>query len=308
MKRAVILFNLGGACCPSGVKPFLFNLFSDPAIIGLPNPFRTWLASFISSRREHEARDIYNQIGGGSPILANTYAQAKALESELATLEGRTQVFLCMRYSYPRIDDTLAQLAEYKPDEVVFLSLYPQYSTTTVSSSVKEWNELALDYPNARIIESYHDDELFIASYSDLLQNAIQGVENPIILFSAHGIPLNRIKRGDPYQIQIEESSRLIMEKLNAQDCEYQVCYQSKVGPLKWLEPSTEQLVRKYSAQNRNIVVLPISFVSEHSETLVELDIQYKQLAMECGAKSYIRVPTVSVHPLFIKCLAGKVL
>ncbi|MCE2991716.1 MAG: ferrochelatase [Candidatus Jidaibacter sp.] len=311
MKTAVVLYNLGGPCCMQGVKPFLFNLFNDPAIISAPNPIRLMLAKFISWRRNPKASDIYRQIGGGSPILPETYAQAAALQKELG---GNYKVFTYMRYSYPLINDVLDEIELYNPKKIILLPLYPQYSTTTTESSIKEWQEetakRGINIPTKNIL-SYEDHENFIQAYTNLLAKTYgqaEKVGKPVVLFSAHGIPLNRVTSGDPYEKHVNASVKSIVEKLGIKDLEYNVCYQSKVGPLKWLEPSTENLIHKYSAQGRVLIVLPISFVSEHSETLVELDIQYKELATSLGAKAYFRVPTVSVHPLYIDCLKSLVM
>lgn len=309
MKTAVIIYNLGGPCCTQAIQPFLFNLFNDPAIISLPNPFRGWLAKFISSRRMKKASKIYDKMGGGSPILPETYSQAKALEESLST-EGEYKVFVYMRYSYPDIQDTINAVEMYKPDRIITVPLYPQYSTTTTESSITQWDQESTKstLPKATHIVSYETNEHFINAYTDLLLKAYKPVKakNPIILFSAHGIPLNRVAKGDPYEKHVNLSTKAIMQ--NLPDAEYLVCYQSKVGPLKWLGPSTEESIEKYSEAKRSIILVPVSFVSEHSETLVELDIDYKELATSHGAESYIRVPTVRTHPEYIKCLKQLVL
>ncbi|MDF3047242.1 MAG: hemH [Candidatus Midichloriaceae bacterium] len=311
MKTAVVLYNLGGPCCMQGVKPFLFNLFNDAAIISAPNPIRLMLAKFISWHRDSKASDIYKQIGGGSPILPETYAQATALQNELG---AGYKVFTYMRYSYPFIHDVLDEIELYKPQRIILLPLYPQYSTTTTESSIKEWQEEVLkrgiNIPTKSIL-SYEDHPDFVQAYTNLLAKTYNEAEKfgkPVVLFSAHGIPLNRVTGGDPYKKHVNASVNSIAQKLGILDLEYKVCYQSKIGPLKWLEPSTEDLIHKYSKENRVIIVLPVSFVSEHSETLVELDIQYKELATSLGAKAYFRVPTVSVHPLYIDCLKSLVM
>ncbi len=307
MKIAIVLFNLGGPCCQIQVKSFLFNLFYDKSIISLPNPFRYMLSSLISKTRNKKATHIYNQLGGGSPILKNTYEQAKALKSSLKNKTNEYEVFLYMRYSYPCINNLKDELALYNPDKVILLSLYPQYSTTTTKSSVELYiKEGLLQKYQTAFIEEYHKHPLFIQAYSELLSEYTKGLTDPIILFSAHGIPINRINKGDPYQKHIETSSTEIAK--NFPGAEWLICYQSKVGPLKWLGPSTETMIEKFSKAKRNIVVLPISFVSEHSETLVELDIEYKELALSLGAASYTRIPAVATHPKYIECLKDLVI
>lgn len=306
MRTAVVIYNLGGPCCMKAVEPFLFNLFKDPAIISLPNPFRFLLAKFISSRRTSKASAIYEQMGGGSTILPETYNQAMALEKALG-LEYK--VFTYMRYTYPMISDVLDDIELYKPDKIVLLPLYPQYSTTTTASSIKEWNEETIKRglkTEVSSILSYQTHEGFISAYAQLLEGVYKEaavIGKPVILFSAHGIPTSRIKAGDPYEKHVNESVAAIISKADLRDVEAEVCYQSKVGRLEWLLPATDQLIEKYSKENRVIIVVPVSFVSEHSETLVELDIQYKELAESHGAMAYFRVPTVGTHPLYIKCL-----
>lgn len=308
-KVAVVLCNLGGPCCNQAIEPFLYNLFYDPAIINLPNPFRKLLAKFISNKRKQEAYHIYNQIGGGSPILANTYKQAQALQNILES-EGKSKtwrIFIYMRYSFPGINDVMTQLEHYNPDKVILLPLYPQYSTTTTKSSIKQFQENYKLSAPLHIVESYPDQKDFIDSYRTLIQESFNNAtiqDPPIILFSAHGIPLNRIKKGDPYQKHVELTATKIMEKIDISYKEWLICYQSKVGPLKWLEPSTSDMITKYAKDGQPIMVVPLSFVSEHSETLVELDIYYQKLAKDLGAKQYIRVPTVSTDKQFINGLA----
>ncbi len=303
---AVVMYNLGGPCCQQGVKPFLINLFKDPAIIALPNPFRTLLAHFIAYRRTPKASSIYAQMGGSSTILPETYNQAIALEKALG--KGY-KVFTYMRYTYPGIDDVLNDIKLYSPEKIVLVPLYPQYSTTTTESSINEWNAETKRFgisTKTSTILSYQSNRYFISAYAELLSEVYKEaakIDKPVILFSAHGIPLSRVKNGDPYETHVNESVGAVVNEIGINNIEYELCYQSKVGLLEWLTPATDKLVEKYSKEGRVIIVVPISFVSEHSETLVELDIQYKELAITHGAKAYFRVPTVGTHPLYIKCL-----
>lgn len=299
-KVAVVLFNLGGPDSPEAVKPFLTNLFSDPAIIGLPQPFRGLLAWWIAKRRTPHAQEIYAQLGGKSPIVPNTEAQARALEVELG--EG-FKCFIAMRYWHPRADDTRKEVAAYQPDTVVKLPLYPQYSTTTTASSFSEWGE------GGQAIGCYPINPGFIQAQVELIKPVLDEAKQhgtPRLLFSAHGLPEKIIKAGDPYQWQCEQTAQAIAKALG-EDVEWLNCYQSRVGRLKWIEPYTEQEIRRAGADKRPLVVVPIAFVSEHSETLVELDIEYRDLARESGVPSYGRVPTVGTHPTFIKGLADLV-
>lgn len=311
-KVAVVLCNLGGPDKLSSVKPFLFNLFNDKAIIGLPLVFRYLLAKIISSRREKTAQEIYSYIGGKSPILEETQAQADLLEKQLNDKsEGDSyKAFIAMRYWHPFSSEAVSQVKEYGADEVIILPLYPQFSTTTSESSIEEWNlqakNLDLDVPT-KVIGCYPNHNLFIKSHVDLLKEAISKVkkgEPYRVLFSAHGLPEKIIEKGDPYQYQVELTSNKVVEELGIKDLDWVVCYQSKVGPLEWIKPSTEDEIERAGVDNKTLIILPIAFVSEHSETLVELDIEYKELAEEKAVPGYIRVPTLSVHPDFISSLA----
>ena len=313
MRIAVVLFNLGGPDNLANVEPFLFNLFNDKKIIALPNPFRYLVAKLISSRRKKKAQGIYEQMGGRSTILPETQAQAKKLEEQLMEY-GSYKVFIDMRYWHPMSAQVMKELKEFQPEQIIMLPLYPQFSTTTTESSFENFlNHIkasGIEVPVDKIC-CYPVDKLFIDAYTDLISSEInKGEEQPVVLYSAHGIPLNRIKAGDPYQYHVEKTVEKINKSLKAQGYEFdhEICYQSKVGPLKWLEPATDDLVEKYAKDRRKIILAPISFVSEHSETLVELDIQYKELAQQHGAKSYERVPTVGTHPKFIECLKELVL
>lgn len=310
-KTAVVLFNLGGPDSLEAVQPFLFNLFNDKAIIRLPQPFRYLLAKFISITRTKKAIEIYKHMGGKSPLLENTLAQAKALEESLKHENADYKVFVAMRYWHPFTAAVATQVKEYKPDEIILLPLYPHYSTTTTQSSFKEWYRVAkgINVPSQEI-ESYPLDDLYINAHVETLLPVYKEAEKygaPRILFSAHSLPQKVIDAGDPYQEQTIQTAKAIIETFKA-DIDYQVCYQSRVGRLKWLEPTTEAEIKRAAADKVPVVVVPISFVSEHSETLVELDIDYKNLAENLGVPFYGRVPTLSCHPLFIQALKKKVL
>lgn len=311
-KIAVVLFNLGGPDRRESVEPFLFNLFNDPAIIGLPWPFRPLLARMISRRRGPVARDIYAELGGGSPLLELTRQQAAALERELAG-EGEVRVFVSMRYWHPLSDETARDVKQFAPDEIILLPLYPQYSTTTTASSLRDWKRAAaaagLAVPT-RAVCCYPTEPGFIAAEVELIRPALEKAAKngrPRLLFSAHGLPKRVIERGDPYAWQIEQSAAAIVEALAVPDLDWGVCYQSRVGPLEWIGPSTEAEIDRASKDGIPVVIVPIAFVSEHSETLVELDIEYRKLAEKLGVPGYERVPAVGTHGRFITGLAALV-
>ncbi len=318
MKVAVVLFNLGGPDKLDSVKPFLFNLFNDKAIIGAPNPIRFLLAKLISSRREKTAQEIYEHLGGKSPILEETEAQRKLLEDLLngsktqKSLKKATKFkcFITMRYWHPFAEETVNQVKKFKPQKIILLPLYPQFSTTTSASSFEDWHKhskkagLAV---NTTEICCYPHHPDFIAAHVTQIKNTLKKLpKKPYrILFSAHGLPQKIIDKGDPYQWQVEYSTAHIVEQLKIKDLDYRICYQSKVGPLKWLEPSTETEIENAAKDKVTLVIVPIAFVSEHSETLVELDIEYRELAEEHGLKNYYRVPTLSANKKFIENLAN---
>lgn len=312
---AVVLFNLGGPDDAASVRPFLFNLFNDPAIIGLPGPIRRWLAGLISGRREKSAQANYARMdaNGGSPLLAETRRQAAALEAALADrLPGdEVQVFIAMRYWSPLTEETAVDVAAFGPDQIVLLPLYPQFSTTTTRSSLKAWAEAYAGSGASRTVCCYPEATGWIAPQVAAIRAALDQAERegagPMrVLFSAHGIPLNRVKAGDPYQEQVETTVAAIRAGLEADGrvLDGQVCYQSRVGPMKWLGPSTPDALEQAARDGVGLVVAPVAFVSEHIETLVELDIEYAELAHRLGVKTYLRTPTVSLAPAFIDGLA----
>ena len=304
MKIAIILFNLGGPDSLEAVQPFLRNLFGDPAILRVPSFIRGPLASFIARRRAPVARAIYDKIGGSSPILGQTEAQARALEEALGT-EHEWRGYVCMRYWHPMTEAVVRSVERFKPDRIVLLPLYPQFSTATTESSFKAWNELATFKVPTTVIKDYPTDPGFIAASVAMVQEGLAqaGDGRKRVLFSAHGLPERVIKAGDPYQSQVEQTAKAIVDVIGG-GLDWVVCYQSRVGPLKWIGPSTDAEIARAGADKVSVVLYPLSFVSEHSETLVELDIEYRHLADKAGVPTYIRVPTVGTHPLFIAGLA----
>lgn len=323
MKRlAIVLYNLGGPDRLEAVEPFLYNLFMDPAIIGAPQPIRWMLAKLISKRRAPLAQEIYQHIGGKSPLLELTVEQAHALKVAVETRLDDVQVqsFICMRYWHPMSDETAKAVKAYNPDHVIMLPLYPQYSTTTTQSSFEDWDRAAkavgLNVPSQRIC-CYPTDPGFISAQAQLLKSAVEEAQNqagdqPVrVLFSAHGLPKKIVdKKGDPYPEQVNQGASAIaaeMEKLDCKLDDWLVSYQSRVGPLEWIGPSTDDEIERAGRDGVALVVVPIAFVSEHSETLVELDIEYKHLADQAGVKTYVRVPAVGTHSDFIEGLATMV-
>ncbi len=311
---AVVLFNLGGPDSLESVRPFLFNLFYDPLIIRLPSFLRWPLAKFISLNREKEAKEIYSKIGGSSPILKQTLAQRDALDEKLKSKNsGDFRIFICMRHFFPKSSDIMRDILDYGPDEIILLPLYPQFSTTTTLSSILDFKEETRKFyeklPTIKEICCYPREEYFIKSHVSLIMESIRKLRdsNFRILFSAHSLPEKIIKSGDPYQFQVEESVRNIVEKLCYKDLDYKITYQSRVGPVKWLEPYTDKEIEKARCENKSLIIVPIAFVSEHSETLVELDIEYKKL-FEGSGLDYIRVPALCVEDSFIESLSRLVL
>ena len=311
-KTAVVLFNLGGPDSLTAVRPFLFNLFNDPAIIRLPRPLRLLIAWLISSRRDKTAQGIYAKMGGRSPILENTLAQAQVLERSLSN-DGTIKCFVAMRYWHPFTDITVQQVEAFAPDQIILLPLYPQYSTTTTASSAAEWHKLSaqagLNAP-AKMICCYPDEAGFVDSVVALIRPVYeQALKHgcPRVLLSAHGLPEKIVRSGDPYQWQCERTAAAIIAALAIDDLDAVLCYQSRVGPMQWITPATDAEVRRAGQDKVPLVVVPIAFVSEHSETLVELDSEYRHLAQEQHVPFYGYVPTVSVMPDFIAGLAALV-
>ena len=312
MSLAVVLFNLGGPDRPEAVRPFLFNLFSDPAIIRSPGFIRRPLAYFIARRRARVARAIYEKIGGGSPIVSNTLTQARALEARLRVRGTAAKVFIAMRYWHPFAADAVRAVAATAPTQIVLLPLYPQYSTTTTASSLASWRAAARAVRlecETRAICCYPAERGFVLALVRLVRGRLErwSGKRPRILFSAHGLPKKVIRRGDPYQWQVERTAGSVAAALAGAAEDWVVCYQSRVGPLEWIGPSTEDEIRRAGKDGVPVLVVPIAFVSEHSETLVELDMEYRNVAEQAGAPGYLRVPTVSAHEAFIDGLAGLV-
>jgi ferrochelatase len=313
VKIGIVLFNLGGPDSLEAVEPFLRNLFSDPAIISLPAILRKPLARFIARRRAPFARSIYAHMGGRSPILEETQGQARALEAALSVSGMEVKAVVAMRCWHPFSDGAAEALRRFAPDRIVLLPLYPQFSTTTSASSFDDWTRASrkagLSARTTRIC-CYPANAGFIAAATGKIRAAMENPKPDIsyrLLLSAHGLPKRTIERGDPYQWQVEQTAQSIVDALGIKDLDWNICYQSRVGPLKWLDPSTDAEIRRAGRDGKGVIVAPIAFVSEHSETLVELDIEYGKLARETGVPDYRRAATVSADPVFIDGLASLV-
>jgi ferrochelatase len=291
MKIAVVLFNLGGPAKLDEVKTFLFNLFNDKNILTLPQPFRWLLAKTISTFRANKAKKLYQHMGGSSPILAYTKEQAAHLSLKLEELDKKNQyeIFIAMRHAAPYAEDAVEKIKQYAPDEIILLPLYPQYSTTTTKSSFEDFMKKSANISaKIKTICCYPKDDDFIKAHQELI---IKTYEEKIV------------DRGDPYQWQIERSVEHIMNGLGL-EVEHLISYQSKVGKIKWLEPETSKEIIRAAKENKALIIVPIAFVSDHLETLVELDIDYKQLADELKIVDYHRVPALAINGNFIKSLA----
>jgi ferrochelatase len=311
-RLAVVLFNLGGPDGPAAVRPFLFNLFRDPAIVAAPAPVRYALAALISRAREKAAQANYGLMGGASPLLPETERQAAALEAALAAHapDSDIQVFIAMRYWKPFSAETARRVADFAPDDIILAPLYPQYSTTTTASSLKAWAAAYRGKGRVRTICCYPDTPSFVEAHAAAARRTWEAAGKPEgirLLFSAHGLPDRVVERGDPYQAQVEATAAATAARL-PELSDWRVCYQSRVGPLKWIGPSTEHEIRAAGAEGLGVLISPIAFVSEHVETLVELDHDYAATARSAGCEPYLRVPALGVEAGFIQGLAAGVL
>ena len=305
--------NLGGPEKTEDVNSFLFNLFYDRAIINLPTPLRWVFAKLISFFRGGGSKKLYECIGGGSPLLKITTEQARCLKSRLRKEKKDSKeygVFVSMRYWHPFSYETIKEVEKFCPDEIILLPLYPQFSTTTSQSSIRDFcSHLELSKikgTTVKLVDSFFDNKLFIDAHVKLIKEAItslgQKPDEFVVIFSAHSLPLSIIKRGDPYKEQTEKTVGLISKKLPG--IKTRLGYQSKIGPVKWLGPDTRDEIIKVASEGKSIILVPIAFVSEHLETLVELDIEYKNIARERGVKGFHRVRALGTEELFIDSLA----
>ncbi|MEJ5172837.1 MAG: ferrochelatase [Hydrogenothermaceae bacterium] len=326
-KIGVVLVNMGGPDSLDAIQPFLYNLFSDHDIIQIPRPIQKPVAYLISKIRSKKTRKYYEIMGGKSPQKEQTLAQADALQKALG---DEFKVVVAMRYWHPFTEEALEDLFKEDVEKIIVLPLYPQYSRTTTGSSFNEFDRKVRRYikpgrytvlstlngqdkpsyypSNIPIlkINCYFDDENYIRAMVNNIKENLPDYKDYFFIFSAHSLPQKIIESGDPYKKQTEESVKLIMEHFPGVN--YTLSYQSKVGPVKWLEPFTDETIQKLASEGiKKLAVIPISFVSEHSETLYELDYLYGNMAKDLGVESYVRIPTLKTHPLFIDTLKNLV-
>lgn len=312
MKIAVVLLNLGGPDSLDAVQPFLENLFNDPDIFKLP--FQKKLAKFISTNRAPKVQREYGLIGGKSPLGEWTELQRKMLKESLRSRSLNADVLVAMRYWHPLTEVTVRQVQEGGYDRVVLLPLYPHYSISTTGSSFNEWKRYYTgDTGKLIYINSYFKDELYLQAVSERIDEGLlqfpAGVRDQVnLVFSAHGTPKSYIKKGDPYLCEIMTTVEEAM-KLRKNDRPHHLCFQSKVGPMKWLEPSTDSMIEKLASENKkHLLIIPISFVSDHVETLFELNIEYRHIADKNKVENYIVMPGLNDSKLFISALTNLVL
>ena len=311
-KTAVVIFNLGGPDNVQAIQPFLFNLFNDPFIFGLPAFIRTPLAWLISTTRAPKVQPQYELMGGASPIQKNTLAQAAALQK---LLPENFKVFTAQRYWHPMAEEVAAQVKSWGAKRVMLLPLYPQYSTTTTKSFEWAWEKAAkhcrLNVPTETIC-CYPEASGYVTAQADYIRPVLAEARKhgtPRVLFSAHGLPQKIVTdRGDPYPIHVQRSAAAIAAQLNEPDLDWLVSFQSRVGPLEWIKPYTIDEIRRAAREKVPLVIVPLAFVSEHLETLVELDHDYRRIADDEKIPFYGRVPTVFLHPAFIMQLHDLVL
>ncbi|MGF1587650.1 MAG: ferrochelatase [Pleurocapsa sp.] len=311
----VLLLNLGGPDKIEDVRPFLYNLFSDPEIIRLPfKSLQKPLAWLISTLRAKTSQENYLEIGGGSPLREITEAQADALQNKLKSMGYDAKIYIGMRYWHPFTEEAIAQIKSDGIKEVVVLPLYPQFSISTSGSSFRVLEEMwstdrLLQEVEYTIVPSWYENPGYLQSMADLISQELDKFPNPNkahVFFSAHGVPVSYVEEaGDPYKQQIEECTSLIMQTLGRTN-HYTLAYQSKVGPVEWLQPYTDDALKELGEQGiKDLAVVPISFVSEHIETLQEIDIEYREVAELAGIENFHRVPALNVHPGFIDSLAN---
>jgi ferrochelatase len=312
-KVAVVLFNLGGPDRPLAIRPFLVNLFRDPAILRVPLFIRAVLARAIAYLRVPAARTNYAFMGGCSPLLDVTRAQAMALQAALPELRVRS--FVAMRYWHPLSLAAAQAVRAWGAVDVVLMPLYPQYSTTTTASSIAAWHDVAAKVGLAAETQTvccYGTDRSYVASVVALLRESYAQARSSLaentplrVLFSAHGLPEKIIAAGDPYQWQIEQTVQSILAMWGEAELDWTICYQSRATPVRWLEPSTISEIERAARDRVALIVAPVAFVSEHSETLVELGIEYRHLADRLGVPGYFVVPTPNSEASFLTALAG---
>ncbi len=317
-KTAVVLFQLGGPDSLDAVEPFLVNLFNDPDIIDVPGAFlfRKPLAKFIASRRAPIARQLYKNIGGRSPILPQTIMQGEHLQESLRKRGIIIDVHIAMRYWHPLTKEVLERIQKDKVEEVILLPLYPQFSKATTGSSVNEWKRVSaqmnMNHVSTTLVESYYDHPKYIAALVGNIARVLERVPREDrhkvhLVFSAHGTPLKLVKDGDPYSKQIQKTYESVVREGNF-GLPHCLCFQSKIGPQRWLEPSLTQTIESLGQQKiSHLIVVPIAFVTEHIETLSEINIEAREQAHDLGITYFDMMPALGANEKFISCLTDLV-
>lgn len=315
LSTAILLINLGGPDSLNSVEPFLYNLFSDPDIMGYNPILLKPLARFLSRKRAPLVREYYSLIGGKSPILELTLRQGEALKKALSS-HGNFKVFIAMRYWHPLIEDVVKDMLLSHLRKIIVFPLYPHYSVTTTGSSINEfnhvWRRVGAPKIEVNIVREWYDNPLYIDAMCDTIRKTLEScmldIQSTHVVFSAHGIPLKFIKRGDPYDRELKRGVELISARLG-HGGNYRLCFQSRVGRLEWLGPSTEEVLKELGEKGvKDVVLVPVSFVSDHLETLYEMDILYREKAQEYGISNFYRVSALNDSPLFIEALKDIVL
>jgi ferrochelatase len=313
----VLLLNLGGPDKLEDVRPFLYNLFADPEIIRLPSPvLQAPLAWLISALRARKSQENYKKIGGGSPLRQITEAQAQALQERLQQDGHLANVYIGMRYWHPFTEEAIDQIKRDNIEQLVILPLYPQFSISTSGSSFRLLEKLWQTDPELQkikytVVPSWYDRPGYLQAMANLIEQTLDQISHPNqahVFFSAHGVPVSYVaEAGDPYQREVEACAALIMKTLD-QPKHYTLAYQSRVGPIEWLQPYTEDAIKALAQEGvKDLVVVPISFVSEHIETLEEIDMEYREIAEAAGIATFARVPAPDTDPTFIQALADLV-
>lgn len=306
-KIAVVLLNLGGPDSLDAVQPFLENLFNDPDIFKLP--FQKSLARYISKKRAPKVRKEYELIGGKSPINDWTEKQRSMLENKLRNSENQIDVLVAMRYWKPLTHEVVTKVETGNYDKVIMLPLYPHFSVSTTGSSINEWKRFYKgDESKVIYINSYQTHPLYLKAINERIDETLfrfpEGVRKDVqLVFSAHGTPVSYVKKGDPYSFQIKETIEGVM-KLRNYSHHHHLCFQSKVGPAKWLEPATDKMIEELASKGRkHLLIIPVSFVSDHVETSFELDIEYRHVADKAGIENYIVMTGLNDSQSFIDAL-----
>ncbi|NLT52356.1 MAG: ferrochelatase [Ignavibacteria bacterium] len=308
MKAAVVLLNLGGPDSLEAVEPFLYNLFCDRDIFKIPIGQKLF-ARIISKRRAPIVKEEYELIGGKSPINEWTEIQRKMLEKELKKNDTEIDVFSAMRYWHPLSKETAEKMERKNYEKIILLPLYPHFSVSTTGSSFNEWKRVYKgDKSKIVYVNNYFDEDDYIKSLNERIEESLvefpEEKRNDVqLIFSAHGTPVSMVKKGDPYSIQIQKTVNKVMELRNFTNGHH-LCFQSKVGPVKWLEPSTENMIKQLAGRGlKNLLIIPISFISDHVETLFELDIEYRKAADKCGIENYVVMKGLNDSRTFISAL-----